>query len=169
VPKVGRGDPEDSSQVLAAILALSPVSVRIDARRVFPAGMVDLLTGLSGMSDDERATVRSVGQQLVQNALGGLGKLKDDGLFHLLAGERPRKVSIPRVQTQPLSDVLPLVDNYLTWLSQASPQDIAGAEERFGAPLLYLLIRYSLLHQYERAASTAANLPQGIDRQSFFD
>ncbi|HMH16891.1 MAG TPA: hypothetical protein VK572_01980, partial [Burkholderiales bacterium] len=170
VPKVGRGDPKDSSQTLAQILALSPLSVAIDARRIYPAGMVDILSQLSGMSTEERKTVGSVGQQLVQGAVGALGTLKNgDGLLDILGGETRQRLKIPRVQQAPLSDVDPLVDDYLTWLRNSTPQQIAAAEERFGSPLLYLLARYSLLHQYERAASTAPNLPPSIDRSSFFD
>jgi len=53
--------------------------------------------------------------------------------------------------------------------ADGDPEQIASAEERFGAPLLYLLARYSLLHQYARAAATTPNGPRGVDIKDLID
>ena len=57
------------------------------------------------------------------------------------------------MQVAALSATAPLVDDYLTFLRTAPIEEIASAEERYGAPLLYLLVRYALLQQYARAAT----------------
>ena len=169
VPKAGRGDPKDATAALAEILALSPVSTAIDARRMYPKDVVDVVTGLSGMDSQQQATVGAIHGQLVQASMGTLGKLADgDGLFHLLGAGTARTVTIPRVQAAPLSTTEPLVDNYLSWLRTATPDQIAREEEKFGAPLLYLLARYALLHQYARAATSTPGMA-GFDPQDLLD
>jgi hypothetical protein len=170
LPKAGRGDPAQATAQLAEILALSPVGVAVDARRIYPEGVVDLISGLSGMDEAEQKTVRAVQRKLVQGSMSAIGQLADgDGLIELVAAGGVRRVTIPRVQTAPLSATDPLVDDYLTWLRTATPDEIARAEERFGAPLLYLLVRHALLHQYVRAASTNAGAPATLDLNELLD
>jgi hypothetical protein len=170
VPKAGRGDPKDATAALAEILALSPVSTAIDARRIYPDGVLDIVTGLSGMDERQQSTVSAVQRQLVQGSLTALGSLQDgDGLLKIVGAGTARTVTIPRVQVPPLSPTDPLVDNYLSWLRSATPDEIAREEERFGAPLLYLLARYALLHQYARAAATNPGVPAGLDRDAWLD
>jgi hypothetical protein len=170
LPKAGRGNPAEATARLAEILALSPVGVAVDARRIYPQGVVDLLNGLSGMDEAEQKTVRAVQRKLVQGSMSAIGQLADgDGLIELVAAGDVRRVTIPRVQTAPLSATDPLVDDYLTWLRTATPDEIAPAEERFGAPLLYLLVRHALLRQYVRAASTNAAAPATLDLNELLD
>ena len=170
LPKVGRGKPQDSSKDLAEILALSPTSTAIDVRRIYKQGFVEILTGLAGMTADQQATVSSISHELVQNGLSAIGKLKDqDGLIDLIGTGKNRPVKIDRVQKAPISRTEPLVDDYLSWLRSATPSDLAAAEEKYGAPLLYLLARHALLRQYARAATTTSNPPVGFDPNSIFD
>ena len=55
-PKVGRGPASKSSETLAQILGLAPVSLTFRARRVYPDGVVDALGAMSGMNSSERKT-----------------------------------------------------------------------------------------------------------------
>jgi hypothetical protein len=170
VPKVGRGKAQDSSKELAEILALCPTSTSIDVRRIYKEGFVEILTGLAGMTADQQATVSAVSRELVRNGLSAIGMLDDqDGLVSLVGAGKKRPVTIDRVQRAPTSRTEPLVDNYLSWLRSATPAELAAAEERFGAPLLYLLARYALLRQYARAAETTSNQPGSFDPAGFFD
>ena len=170
LPKVGRGKPQDSSKDLAEIIALSPTSTSIDVRRIYKEGFVEILTGLAGMTADQQATVKSISRKLVQNGLSAIGELNDhDGLLDLIGTGQNRPVTIDRVQRARTSRTQPLVDNYLSWLRSATPADLATAEEKYGAPLLYLLARYALLRQYARAATTTSNPPAAFDPSSFFD
>jgi hypothetical protein len=170
LPKVGRGKPQDSSKELAEILGLSPTSTLIDVRRIYKEGFVEIITALAGMTTDQQATVRSISRELVQNGFSAIGKLKDeDGLIAMVGTGERRPVTIDRVQKAATSRTKPLVDDYLSWLRSATPADLAAAEEKYGAPLLYLLARYALLRQYARAAATAPNPPVGFDPESILD
>ena len=170
LPKVGRGKAKDSSKDLAEILALSPTSTSIDVRRIYKEGFVEILTSLAGMTADQQATVSAVSGELVQNGLSAIGKLNEqDGLLHLVGAGENRPVRIDRVQSAPTSRTEPLVDHYLSWLRSATPGDLAAAEDKYGAPLLYLLARYALLRQYARAAETTSNPPVGFDPKSILD
>ena len=174
VPKAGRGSAADAGRMLAEILALAPVSVAIDARRVYPAGFVDILTQLSGMTADQGASMAEIARGLVRDGLSGLGRLSDDDeLVNVLAAGGTTRVRIARVQAAPLSDAQPLVEDYLTFLRTAPVDDVVAAEERFGAPLLYLLARHALLQQYVQAAAEslgpAGDPYEALDRAVIID
>ena len=153
IPRSGRGAANKTLETIAQILALSPVSTAIDVRRMLPTEVVDTVGSLAGMADDQQATLSEISLQMIVQALhvnvaptDRIAQLIGDATTHTLGGHR--------VQAAPLSTSAPLVDNYLWWLRTTTPDEIAAAEDRFGSPLLYLLARHALLHQYALTAET---------------
>ncbi|MEQ9112701.1 MAG: hypothetical protein RID94_00450, partial [Miltoncostaeaceae bacterium] len=161
VPRMGGGRPAEDA--LAEILALSPIAVGHDIRRLHHVGTLRHLARLAGMRPDEADGMLTIHQHLVGTGGRGLGRLRaGDGLLAIIAADVHHAAETPRIQADPLSHTDPLEEDYLTFLRTAPSAEVLKAERRFGAPLLYLLARIGVLEHLAQAVEPSRPPPETL-------
>jgi hypothetical protein len=146
VPRMWAGDP---ARAIAEILALSPVSLGYRLRREADAQLLGVLGALAQVDERETELLHTLHEGLLTTAVKAIGKLSgDDKLTGLLAFDDTPRLARQLVQGAPLSSIDGLADNYIQFLRTARAGDILDAPNRAGGPLLYLLLRASVLSQY---------------------
>jgi hypothetical protein len=161
VPRMGVGDP---AQAIAEILGLSPVSLGYRMRREADDQLLSVLGALAKVDERETEMLRTLHQGLLTTATKAIGRLSPaDRLTGLVAFDEAPRLTRALVQTEPLSTSGGLVDNYIRFLRTGGAGDILDAPDRAGGPLLYLLLRASVLSQYLDDGSKLADLPMTRD------
>jgi hypothetical protein len=164
-PRMWAGDP---AQAIAEILALSPVSLGYRLRREADKQLLGVLGALAQVDERETEMLDTLHQGLLTTAMKAIGKLSpNDKMTGLLAFDDAPRLARALVQGAPLSVTHQLVDNYIQFLRTASAGDILDAPNRADGPLLYLLLRASVLSQYLDDGSKLAELP--MTREEMFD
>lgn len=165
VPRMWAGDP---AHAIAEILALSPVSLGYRLRREADKQLLGVLGALAEVDERETGMLDILHPGLLTAAVKAIGKLSpNDGLTGLLAFDDAPRLARVLVQDAPVSVSDPLVENYIQFLRTASAGDVLDAPNRAGGPLLYLLLRASVLSQYLDDGSKLAELP--MTRDEMFD
>jgi hypothetical protein len=149
LPRVGRGkDPEAS---IVEILSMTAWSSAYKLRWMYDMSLINTMGHLTGVGEGKVAGLISV-----QNAIADVGSrllmggpgVTGDQIRNTLSSLKTALANLPLVQDGPLSITEVLDPNYLDFLRTATVQELKDNESSFGEPLLYLLLRHSLVLAY---------------------